>query len=326
MPNYDALRNKQTELIRKALDGSVFIAPVSAGAITSLTQLTGAATGGKVLGSAAAVNIATGGNLVVSVNNGPAVTIALLAADTPASVVTKVNTALGTAATASLVGSALQILSATTGQFSRVTVVSGTGTVLDNLKFTVGQTGVGSVAGVNLAPLPSGWDDLGWLTNDGAAFSRDVSSSETTSWGSVTPTRTDITSDTTTLTVTAQETKLLTIGLATGADLTNAVAAFQTGEVSIAKPARPKTRHYRVLSVAVDQGDFGEIYVSRFLPRAKVSGYSEQGFGGGDEAIPWGVTLTGEEDSTLGYSERWIFGGPGWLGLLPDMGFTQAAS
>jgi hypothetical protein len=219
--DYEALKNKQTELIRKSLDGSVFLADSTAAAIASLTTYT-----------------------------------------------------------------------------------------------------AGPPAVIDLTPLPAEYDDLGWLTGDGAQFSRDVSSSEVTSWGSVSPTRTDITADTTTMTATAQETKLLTIGLATGADLSGITPDAQTGEVSIAKPSRPKSKHYRVLSLAVDQGDAGEIYIARFLPRAKVSGYSEQSFGGGDDPITWGVTFTGEEDSTLGYSERWIFGGAGWQALLTQMGFT----
>ena len=226
MPSYETLRNKQSELIRKAMDGSVFLAPITATPITSLTTYTAAITGP------------------------PAV---------PES--------------------------------------------------------------ISLSPLPDGYDDLGWLTNDGAQFSRDVSSSEVTSWGSTSPTRTDVTTDTTTLTVTAQETKLLSIGLATGADLAAITPNAQSGEVSIAKPTRPTPRHYRALVLAVDNGDGGEIYMARFLPRAKVSGYSEQAFGGGDDPITWGVTLTGEEDSALGYSERWIFGGPGWKHELAKMGF-----
>lgn len=173
-----------------------------------------------------------------------------------------------------------------------------------------------------LNTLPAGYEDLGWLTNDGAQFSRDVGTAEITSWGSVTPTRTDVTSDTTTMTVTAQETKLLTIGLATGADLSGIIADATTGEVSIAKPSRPRSRHYRVLALAVDLGDAGEIYLGRELPRAKVTGYAEQSLGGGDEPVSWGVTFTGEEDSDLGYSERWMFGGPGWQALLTDMGFS----
>lgn len=233
MGDYDALKNKQTELIRKALDGSVFLNPLLDGttAIDTLTDYT------------------------------PPV---------------------------------------------------------------VGPPAVPAI--IDLAPLPAGYEDLGWLDPSGAQFSRDVATSEVTSWGSVSPTRTDVTSDTTTLSVTAQETKLLTIGLVTGADMTNVKAAFQTGEVSIVKPSRAKARTYRALSLAVDQGDGGEIYLGRFLPRAKVTGYAEQAFGAGDDPINWGVTLTGEEDSALGYSERWFFGGPGWLALLDEMGFAQETS
>lgn len=321
MADYEALKNKQTELIRKSLDGSAFIADIAAAAIGSLTQHNVAATAGKVVGSSDAVNIVTGGNLVVAID-GVQFGVALLAADTPANVVTKINAAIGTAGTASLVASDLQIESATLGVNSSVKVVAGTGTILANLFLTAGQLGLGAGAGIDLAPLPALYDDLGWLSGDGMQFSRDVSSSEVTSFGSVSPTRTDITSDTTTLSVTAQETKLLTIGLATGADLSAITPAALTGEVSIAKPTRPKSRHYRVLSMAVDQGDAGEIYIARFLPRAKVTSYAEQSFGSGDDPVTWGVTFTGEEDSTLGYSERWIFGGAGWNALLTDMGFT----
>ncbi len=217
---YEALKNKQTELIRKALEGSVFIGDINVSPITTLTTYTA----------------------------GPPVSI-------------------------------------------------------------------------DLTPLPVGMDDLGWLSNDGAQFSRDVSSSDVTSWGSVSPTRSDITSDTSTLTVVAQETKLLTIGLATGADLAGITPDAQSGEVSIEKPARPSSKFYRTLSLAVDLGDAGEIYIGRFLPRAKVTSYSEQSFGGGDDPISWGVTFTGYEDSALGYSERWLFGGPGWQALLTEMGF-----
>lgn len=80
MADYEALKNKQTELIRKALDGSVFVADITAAPIAALTQATG-----------------------VDPN-----------------------------------------------------------TVID------------------LAPLPPEYDDLGWLTNDGSQFSRDVTSSDTT--------------------------------------------------------------------------------------------------------------------------------------------------
>lgn len=176
-------------------------------------------------------------------------------------------------------------------------------------------------ATADLTVLDEAYDDLGWLSTDGAQFGRDVSSSDVTSWGSVGPTRSDITADTTTLTVTCHETKARTIALSTGVDLAALTPDEITGEVGIVKPARPTSKHYRVLSVAVDEGDAGEIYIGRFLPRAKPTSFAEQAFGGGDDPITWGVTLTGYEDSALGYTERWFFGGPGWRAQLVAMGF-----
>lgn len=167
------------------------------------------------------------------------------------------------------------------------------------------------------------WTDFGYLTNDGSQFANDVSSSDVTSFGSTTPTRSDITADTTTMTLVAQETKLVTLGVYTGADL--APGSTETdGELIITKPDRPKSKAYRVLSIGVDDGDGGEIYIARLLPRAKVTSKADQAFGGGDDPIGWGVTFTGEKDSTLGFSERWFFGGPGWNFLLTKMGFTAA--
>lgn len=173
-------------------------------------------------------------------------------------------------------------------------------------------------------PFQIPWEDLGFLSTDGAQFSNDVSSSDVTSWGSVSPTRSDITADTSSMTCLAQETKLNTIALYTGAVLSKTSPAAG-GELVITKPPRPKKRAYRVLSLAVDDGDAGEIYVGRLLARAVVVGKAEQAFGAGDDPIGWGVTFNGEEDSTLGFAERWFFGGPGWNALLVKMGFTAAA-
>lgn len=177
-----------------------------------------------------------------------------------------------------------------------------------------------------LVALPTGYSDTGWLTEEGMAFSRDVSQSDITSFGSVTPTRSDITNDVTQLTIVCQETKLVTIGLGTGADTAAIEADATTKEVSISKPERPSARHYRVLCLAVDEDDNGdEIYIARFFPRAKVISYSQQSFVSGDSAVTWGVTMQGFKDSALGYSERWLFGGPGWAALLTSMGIPTAA-
>lgn len=176
-----------------------------------------------------------------------------------------------------------------------------------------------------LKPLPTGYEDLGHVSTDGFSFGREVEQSDLRAHGAVDPVRSDVTADTSTLTVSCIETKLQTIGLYTGADLEAITADGESGEVVIDKPSRPKGRYYRLLKVSVDLGDGGEIYIARFFPRAKVTNFDEQSYSSdGENPVSWPVTLTAFTDSALGFSERWLFGGPGWHALLEDMGIPSA--
>ncbi len=190
---------------------------------------------------------------------------------------------------------------------------------------TAAITSLTTGAGADLTALVSGYEDLGWISQDGAAYARTTEVSEVNSFGSVEPTRSDTTRDTITLSVTCQETRLTTLALYTGADIDGIEAATTTGETQIAKPSRPGFRYYRLLGLFVDDGDDGEIYIARFMPRAKVTEVGEQTFTDGDEPISYPVTFQGYEDSTLGYSHKWFFGGPGWKALTADMGIPNAA-
>lgn len=183
-----------------------------------------------------------------------------------------------------------------------------------------------SGASAALVALPAGYEDLGLTSDDGSTFGREVEESNITSFGHTEPTRSDVISDTTTMQVVAQETKLLTLGLYTGADTSALTADATTGELSIEKPQVPETLHYRLMSVYVDQYEGDDIYYARILPRAKVTSYGDQQFNKGDGAfIGYDLTFTGFYDETLGYSERWVFSGPGWLALLADMNVSQAS-
>ncbi|TDD97644.1 phage tail protein [Actinomadura rubrisoli] len=178
-----------------------------------------------------------------------------------------------------------------------------------------------------LKALPTGYEDVGWTSDDGAQFGRDVDTSDITGWGSVEPLRSDVNSDVTTLQIACLETKKATIGLYTGADMAAATPDPVSGELSIEKPARPSFRYYRVIAIAVDLTDDGEYYVARFLPRARVTDFDEQAMQSSDDSpLTWAVTLTSYQDATLGYSERYIFGGPGWATRLASMGFDALAS
>lgn len=175
-----------------------------------------------------------------------------------------------------------------------------------------------------LNALPAGWSDLGWLTDDGMQFSSDIDTSDVTSFGSVTPTRTDINSESTELQVSCQETNLMSIGLYVGVATGSITADGTSGEVQITKPLSPIKQSYRILSVSVDNIPQGEVYVCRYWPNAEVTDKDDQAFNK-EDPLMWPVTLSARPDSTVGFAERWLFGGPGWFALLDDMGIESDA-
>jgi hypothetical protein len=197
----------------------------------------------------------------------------------------------------------------------------GAGAATPLITSMTAKTGTAPNEVIDLSVLPTMAQSLGLLTNDGASFASEVTQSDVTSWGEVSPTRTDIISDTTTLNVTAQETKALTIGLLSGVDVAALTPDEDTGEVNFAKPTRPVGKLYRGFSIAVDLAEGGEIYLGRLLPKMKKSNQGEQVYGGGEDPILYPLTFTGQVDDAAGYSERWFFGGPGWQALLDEMGF-----
>jgi hypothetical protein len=180
-------------------------------------------------------------------------------------------------------------------------------------------------AGAPLTALdPDDWTDLGWFSTDGVTYDRATDSVDTSSFGSTEATRSDVTKDEISMTVTAQETKALTLAITTGADIAAIKGAVLTGETIISKPTRPTLRYYRVLGIFLDHNDAGlEIYFGRLMPRAQVADFGSQGYNEDETGISYPMTFRGKEDSVLGYSHRWYFAGPGWLAMLADMGITQ---
>lgn len=171
---------------------------------------------------------------------------------------------------------------------------------------------------------PTDWPDLGHLTPDSATYDRETESTDTSSFGSRESTRTDVTRDEISMSVTAQETKLLTIGLTTGAELDAIRAAAVTGEVQIEKPTTPQLRYHRVLGLFLDHDDNGrEIYFGRLMPRAQIASFGSQTYSEGEDGINYPMTWRGKEDSAVGFSHKWFWGGPGWLALLTKMGVPQ---
>ena len=175
-----------------------------------------------------------------------------------------------------------------------------------------------------LVALPSGYQDLGWVTKDGMGFGRETENSEVTSFGSSTPTRSDQTSDVLSMTVTAQETKLLSLGLYIGIDTTAVTATAGTGELRLAKPGVALNFHYRLLALFVDEIEAGEIYMARYFPYAKVLERGEQTMTDGDDPVTYNLTFRAEPDPVTGKDGEWIYAGPGWKSQLTAMGIEEA--
>lgn len=107
-------------------------------------------TAAVLAGTTDAVNIVTGGALVLQVD-GAEYSTTLVAADTPAQAATKIDTALGSVADAAIVSSKLNVTSVATGSGVNIRVVSGAGTTLANLGLAVDQAAQGGDGGVGVS-------------------------------------------------------------------------------------------------------------------------------------------------------------------------------
>lgn len=317
---YSDLKDKKTELIRKARDGSVFIAPYSATGITTLT-------GGSPANEVQTVTITgtpTGGTFSLTFSGQTASAIPY---NSIASAVQTALLGLSNLDTGDVVvtggpgpGTPYVITFGNTYTHTDVPAMTAAGSFTGGTSPAIAVTTTTPGTAVDLADLPDGWEDLGWITSDGVTYGRTTDVSDVTSFGSVQPTRSDVTNDTITMSVVAQETKLLTLGLYTGADTSALHADPTSGEFSISKPDIPGFRYYRLLGIFVDRDDAGrEIYMARYIPRARITEWGEQQLNDGDDPVTYNMTFTGYEDSVAGYSHRWIFAGPGWQSLLTNM-------
>lgn len=323
--SYAALRNKKAELIRKARDGSVFCADYSATGITTLT--TGTPT--DEVQTITITGTPTGGTFTLTFSGQ---TTAAIAYNANASAVQTALIALSNIASGDVVvtggpgpGTPYVVTFGGNYDSTNVAQMTATGSFTGGSSPAVTVTTTTPGQAIDLTPLPSGWDDLGWTSSDGVTYGRETEVSDVNSFGSVEPTRSDVTKDTMTMQVVAQETKLLTLGLYTGADVSGLRANATTGEFTISKPAVPGFRYYRVLGVYVDRDDLGrEIYLARYMPRARITEWGEQTYTDGDDPISYNFTFTGFEDSTLGFSHQFLYGGPGWFALLSSMGISTS--
>ncbi len=328
MPVLEDIQQKQNELIRKIVAASMFVAPVTAD--VPLTLTTGGTGGTNEVQSLSTTGTPTGGTFTLTFSGQ---TTAAIAFNATAAAVQAALEALTNVAPGDIAAAGGPLPAAVTltfaGAYARTNVAtitatsSLTGGTTPTTVITTTTPGVAGV-GIELAALPSGYVDLGLVTkDDGYTFGNEWEMAETTSHGFSDPTRRDILSNTSTIGLTAQETKRRVLEMFHNVDLSS-VAPGPSGEVRFDKPLQQRTTYYRALLVARDGVGPQTIYMGVLYPRAMVSETGEQ-TGSEESEFAYPMTLTATPDFTVGTACRFLFGGPGWSSLLTNMGFPAAA-
>ena len=326
MALFDAIQQLQTELIRKPISGaSVFWAASGATLPTTLT------TGGTPeVQTVTITGTPTGGTFTLTYSGQTTAAIAYNAAagavETALEALSNIGAGNVTCGGGALPGTAVTCtFSSILGNPAQMTASSASLTGGTTPTATVTTTTPGTE--IELATLPSGYVDLGYLSKDDAVtWSRETELSDVTAIGATEAVRSDITSDVSSLAVTALETKLQTLELYDNVDLSAVTPTANTGEVAYNRTTRPRTKFGRLYVISMDDSDdAGPIYMARLCPRSQVTEVGEQTWTDGDDPITYPLTFSAKKDATAGYAMRCFFGGPGWRARLEAMGFPAAA-
>lgn len=182
----------------------------------------------------------------------------------------------------------------------------------------------------DLAPLPAGYVQLGRLTEDGASFARETEVSEIFGHGSVDPARSDIRRAIKRLSLTMLEVRKIGLELAQGVEslgetVSKIPATTGNQQVKWDEPAAPKYPYLRMIAIAADLTEGGEVYIARHALRCKVTEVGEEQWSDQDQAMVTPLTFTFYTDPTEGTALRHFRGGPGAEQMITDEGFTPAA-
>lgn len=178
-------------------------------------------------------------------------------------------------------------------------------------------------SGSALQTLPTGYQNVGWMDASNAVnLATGVTASPVDSFGSLYPTRSDITKITQTIAITCQETQAVTMGLYSQVDMTAINSNTTSGEVQYSDPVRPSIIFYRMWILWTDLTGTDIIYGAISFPRVSVTALADQKLTAGIDAFTRGITFTSYPDATLGYARRNFLGGPGIKTRAVAMGFT----
>lgn len=167
----------------------------------------------------------------------------------------------------------------------------------------------------------TGFSSLGFFDDTGAVFSEAISSSDVAAWGQLEPIRRDITSDVTTVKVTALETNKQVLAVHYQVDPTTLVPDSTTKELQIPKQVSPVALYNRILVLSQDGAAGSEYWIARLMPRASLTNIGSMTFDSKGSPIAYDMTFTAYKDATAGYSLQTYLAGPGWKTNITGAGF-----
>lgn len=181
----------------------------------------------------------------------------------------------------------------------------------------------------NLAALPAGYVQLGRLTDDGASFARETEVSEIFGHASVNPARSDTRRAMKRMSLTLLEVRKKGLELAQGVSslgetVSKIPATTGNQQVKWDEPSQPTYPYLRMIAIAMDITNNGEMYVARHALRCKVTEVGEEVWSDQDQAMTTPLTFTFYDDATAGTPLRHFRGGPGYGQVITNEGFTAA--
>jgi len=171
--------------------------------------------------------------------------------------------------------------------------------------------------------VPTGYESVGWIGEDGLTWSKSTDTSDVRGWGSASFLRRDIKAQDRTAQFVALETKRLTKELIEGMDLSTSTISTG-GELKIDIPDRPNTQYWRMLAIGQDGSGSSLFYVARVYHKVTVTNVDDEVWSDGDNPLQYNITVSAFPDDTLGTLGSDFMFGPGLLTLGVGMGYTLA--
>lgn len=198
------------------------------------------------------------------------------------------------------------------------------GAVLALAPITASLPGTLTTDGVMINALPVDYVPLGMFTTDGITFDRDVSTEPVEALGHLSPVREDITGDVGGFTVNLLEVlNRAVIEAAEGVDLSSATVDAVTGEVSYDLGDAPGQIFYRAVLLGFDGSLTSPVIRGSIWPRVSVVSFPAESWNQTD-AVSYEIGFRSYFDSDLGFKQRRIIAGKGFLTQAAALGWTTA--